>query len=327
MYQNKTNNDGRLTLANFISFGLGLAVFAVTFWLGLLFFGKEMSTSIICAVLATLFFGIMLWLMIRAKSADADWGKWKFVEIAILSCYIVLAAFSIWPISRFFSVNSQSSEIKAAAQEDISAIEKQLKMFQEQEKQSLERTLTGMKTYISSRRANGTSREIEDFFADSKHMASMTDMGVESYRNVWGRKIEKYIMDGMTYGDAWNEAIGESKRQVERWNLIKVPQAVQTINNLSTEIGAKLTQMSESFPFPIIEGRTFARKSQPNSYAALQAKSPKVFSEIGDFSILGILVGIIIHLLILFNYFVTNRDRKVGLENYTAPDGGGIVLR
>ena len=99
MKQNE-KNDTRLTLANFISFGLGLAAFAVFFWLGLHFSGFELATSLLCSLGATIVFGLLLWLMIRAKSADRERSRWRSIEYVTLVCYVVFAACSIWPIRR-----------------------------------------------------------------------------------------------------------------------------------------------------------------------------------------------------------------------------------
>ncbi|MBR1652551.1 MAG: hypothetical protein IJ692_04085 [Alloprevotella sp.] len=321
------NNNSRITLANFISFGLGLAAFAVFFWLGLHFTGFELSTSLLCSLGATILFGVLLWFLIRAKGVDRDRKRWRVIEYVTLGVYVVLAALSVWPMSRFFSVNSQSDEIKALAMEDVRNIEHLMKDFQDQETESLNRTVTGMQTYVSGRRANGPSDEIERFFENPEHKASMNDVGVEAYRSTWSRHINDYILGDKVFGATWRAAIQEADREIASWNILKVPSSVVVLENLSVEISTTLTEMSESFPFPLIENRKIEKPNQARRYGIPMVKAKNAFDNIGNLSASGILISLLIHLVILFNYFIANRSRRIVAADAGRANTGGVLLK
>lgn len=325
MKQNE-KNDTRLTLANFISFGLGLAAFAVFFWLGLHFSGFELATSLLCSLGATIVFGLLLWLMIRAKSADRERSRWRSIEYVTLVCYVVFAACSIWPMSRFFSVNSKSDEIKSLAMEDVAHLQALLTEFKDKESEKLNRTITGMENYVSSRPSNGTVSEIERYFEDPDHKATMNRVGVEAYRTTWSRRVNDCVRDDKAYAATWRVALQEADRQIASWNILKVPASVAELDRLALEIGTTLTEISDSFPFPIIEQRSIRQAGQGSRYGIIMVNAKRTFDEVDNLTIVGVSISILIHLLILFNYFVANRSRRLEAGKSHRKPTGGILL-
>ena len=302
------DTSNRITIANIVAV-IGIVLLAAALFLGYFYAGDNMGVSIMKGAAWALGFTFLLWFMIKAKGTQNEIKKWRIVEIAVLVVYLALAVLSSGVISKFFSIYASSGELKEAAAEDIEKIRNDIQLFKDDATTAKDETVRSMTTAMGQ----DLSQELTDFLLS--HRLTLNTTSIDNFDADWTSDIESINLSGYNYDEVWKEELDRCDEKIQGWSVLSVPKAVATLKDLSEQIASTLSEMSETLPFPTItlseagiweitgqyEAKTY--ESDLNVDSKLQA--------IRTYTPVGIAACVIIHLLILFNYFVAFRTDKI----------------
>jgi hypothetical protein len=315
---NKKKNNG-ISIANFIAI-IGLVILMIFSFMGRSYLsGGEMIWSIIISIGITIVSAILLWLLIKAKSAENEIAKWKVVEITTLVIYLIFACATVFysGITHFFVVNGNKDTIKTYAETDFNKIDSLFINYEDFEELAITTTSLGLENAIDEDAI--LDEDLETFFEENN--TTQSTYGIENFV-----ELQRDKLLGETYESLKKEY--EKKRKeimqdVKSWNTLFIPYKAHGIEKLATEVSTKLNQMSEDALLPIIEMNedgfyTLAQEDQSNTFdiegGVETLKFRKAIIESGGISLTAIFITLLIHLLILFNYVVAYRTHTVGIK-------------
>lgn len=320
------NNSGKLTKANIISIVGLVLLFSFTF-LGHSFkSGGEMGWDILVAVSITGLAAFALWFLVKAKGAENQLEKWRIIELSTLVAYVIV----VIPLSfcggvtNFFAANADKDSYKAKAHNDIAKIDSVFSQYENFEKDALEKTLTGLGNSVSM----GMSRSSELVTYMEHNSIKPTRTSVENFveiqkGNVLGTQYEQYNKQYKAERDAIINTI-------DSWNVIQIPSQAKLIEDLAVQTSKWLTERSASAKLPLVENKsqafTIIESNQVKQYQVEggieNLEFRKAIMSAGGMNITSILFLIIVHVLILLNYFVAYRTFTLGLSKNPNNDGG-----
>jgi hypothetical protein len=320
MAQNKSNG---ISLANIIA-TIGIVILLVFLFLGYFYSGDNLGIAILKASAWTAGFGILLWLLIKAKGADADLMKWRVIEGILLFLYIIIAVLSSNKVARFATIYASSDELKTAATEDIRLIRQGIETFQATENAALTNTITGLEL--------ASQGEVSDSLMEfvNANGFELTTASIANFKDKWQDRIENVTDQSQSsFYDAWDEELERCSEQIQGWSVLKIPEAVATMKDLAPQVTAKLEEISAGLPFPVIykneaDVSDIVKNHEANAYP-IAATFANRFIDMSSYSIIGIIICIVIHVMILFNYLVayrTKRNRIKTNKNIPVNDGG-----
>lgn len=328
---NKKKNNG-ISIANLIAI-IGCVVLLIFSFMGRSYLsGGEMVWSIIIAIGITIIAALLLWLLIKAKSAENEIAKWKVVEISVLVIYIVFAGATVFysGITHFFVVNGNKDAIKTYAEADFDRIDSLFINYEEFEVKALTTTFSGLENAVDEGAI--VDDDLDTFFEENS--IEQSTYGVENFVE----EIQRNGLLGDTYEnlkEEYEKQRQEIMRDVKDWNTLFIPYKAHKIETLATDISAKLNQMSDEALLPKIEMNedgeyTITQEDQSNTFdiegGVETLKFRKAIIESGGISLTAILITLLIHLLILFNYIVAYRTSTVGIKGKKGGIPGGIRL-
>lgn len=320
------NSSGKLTKANIISIVGLVLLFSFTF-LGHSFkSGGEMGWDILVSVAITGLAAFALWFLVKAKGAENQLEKWRIIELSILVAYVIV----VIPLSfcggvtNFFAANADKDSYKAKAHNDIAKIDSVFSQYENFEKDALEKTLTGLGNSVSM----GMSRSSELVTYMEHNSIKPTRTSVENFveiqkGNVLGTQYEQYNKQYKAERDAIINTI-------DSWNVIQIPSQAKLIEDLAVQTSKWLTERSASAKLPLVENKsqafTIIESNQVKQYQVEggieNLEFRKAIMSAGGMNITSILFLIIVHVLILLNYFVAYRTFTLGLTKNPNNDGG-----
>lgn len=320
------NSSGKLTKANIISIVGLVLLFSFTF-LGHSFkSGGEMGWDILVSVAITGLAAFALWFLVKAKGAENQLEKWRIIELSTLVAYVIV----VIPLSfcggvtNFFAANADKDSYKAKAHNDIAKIDSVFSQYENFEKDALEKTLTGLGNSVSM----GMSRSSELVTYMEHNSIKPTRTSVENFveiqkGNVLGTQYEQYNKQYKAERDAIINTI-------DSWNVIQIPSQAKLIEDLAVQTSKWLTERSASAKLPLVENKsqafTIIESNQVKQYQVEggieNLEFRKAIMSAGGMNITSILFLIIVHVLILLNYFVAYRTFTLGLSKNPNNDGG-----
>ena len=320
------NNSGKLTKANIISIVGLVLLFSFTF-LGHSFkSGGEMGWDILVAVAITGLAAFALWFLVKAKGAENQLEKWRIIEISTLVAYVVV----VIPLSfcggvtNFFAANADKDSYKVKAHNDIAKIDSVFSQYENFEKNAVEKTGTGLGNSVGM----GMSRSSELVTYMEHNSIKPTRTSVDNFveiqkGNVLGTQYEQYYNQYKTERDAIINTI-------DSWNVIQIPSQAKLIEDLAVQTSKWLTERSASAKLPLVENKsqayTIIESNQVKQYQVEggieNLEFRKGIMSAGGMNITSILFLIIVHVLILLNYFVAYRTFTLGLTKNPNNDGG-----
>ena len=327
----KDNSEGRITLANYIAMA-GLALLLTFSCLGLLYkTGGEWAISILVSVGITALAGVLLWLMIKAKTAENDLRKWRIVEYSALGLYILCAglAFYYGGMMHFFSVNSDKEEIKKKANADLAKIDRMFSDFQSYEDDAVAQARASFKTFTSP--GIEWSDALKSFM-DEKRI----DSNPESARMWIDGRDEDLKEEFNNYYDQYKSERSEVKGMVDGWSMLQIAINSDEIDRLAGVYAKVLSDLSrkEDVNIPVFHadggeytfdgyaGRDF---SVEGGVKSLEFR--KALMETQPLSFMAVLVAVLVHALILFNYLMAIRtDVFWSKDDGQIDDDGGHTL-
>lgn len=313
---NKKNNG--ISIANIIAL-IGLAIIGVGTFFGGLFHSKDgkPGIAILWAVVLVGILVFLLYMSIKAKKAEDELNKWKFVEYGSLVAYILVAVFSSSCFNNFFYIIEKKDEMKEDARMEIKEIQLLYTNYEHWQKARLDEATEQIKNYKASHQ-NTYDKKLRGFVND------VVGQDVDK----WREKAEKIVK----VPDKSYNYLKDLSSRVESWNLFDLPSLANDLEQLDHNAWTNLDKHITNYGtknqlIPVIGGGISTVGNYTNYYWDEYAKfdlgeyatpqfAPKLRKANG-FTVLGIVFYIIAHLLVLLNYVATTRTY------YVAPNSGG----
>lgn len=314
-----------MTIAGFISL-LGMVLLSVFTYLGLSFLNPgELGMNVLKSLGLVVVLATVLNLLLRAKRAENDLKKWLVAEIVLLVVYIVIAICTFSGVSHFFTIQSQREELKRMAWHDYQLY---MDVYDNYEKIS-KKMIADTKTELESSLTDGmnVSKDVVDWRSDNGIYSKAAVKG-------WESNVNELLM-----GTKWEKLKSEFEQRkesnmeiVENWSIIQLPYVVEALVDdtvFVAELNAMLDKSKDKLP--IIEYDTYTEE-----YVCAGVNTAKVSLDVSKLqfadalsktdspSFLAIVVFILVHLLILFRYFMAYRTAVVR-NKYMVEDGGHIL--
>ena len=148
---------GKITIANILAL-IGLAGIGVVTFFGMQLHSSDGTpgTAIIGAIALVAGLGFLLMMSIKAKKADNNPDKWRYVEWACLVIYVVVATFFATPFQRFFYMTTEKSDLQAMARTEVQSIQEMYQSYEFQQKKYLTEAVEQLKNYNDSKQNSMT---------------------------------------------------------------------------------------------------------------------------------------------------------------------------
>lgn len=321
-------SSGRITIANIIAI-VGIVLLLVFSFIGHSYMsGGELGWDIVISVAITAFTAFLLWFLIKAKGAENQLDKWRKIEYATLAAYILFAipASLFGGIMHFFVVNDNKESIKMYAKADLTKIDNMFNEYKDFESEAISRTGTGLSN--ATGRGQICDATLNKFMEDNR-----IEHTKESANNF--EKIQRNALVGAGF-DAFYNNFRQQENGIENavnsWSIIQIPMKAKLISDLAESAQKELNKLSNNAKLPVIEknsGIYTITKYQTNNFEvegsvdSFQFK--KELQNASGFSITALLVVLLIHILILFNYIVAYRTSTLGISKRGEEDGGRIL--
>ena len=163
-------------------------------------------------------------------------------------------------------------------------------------------------------------------------VSDFTESKVNAFENAWQTTIDELTdRDQNTYAESWEERLDDYNDKIQNWNVMEISDAIGSMESLTEEIGTTLEQISSTLPFVTINrqdnGQWDITDTHQGYVADLDTELAAEAASIKKLSPIGIGACVLIHLLILFNYFVAYRSRYVrpSSKTDTTNDGGTLL--
>lgn len=300
-------NSGNISIANIISL-IGFSGIGVITFFGMLFHSSDGTPGVAIvgsvALLAGLIF--LLVMSIKAKSAEDNPDKWRYVEWGCIVLYIVVAGYFATPFQRFFYIMTEKSEMQAMARREVDSIKKMRQSYEYQQVKFLTDAVEQIKNYNASKQiSSGYNNELAEYVK-----------GVGSDVDSWAAKAsilvklhpDKELSDIVEEINAWNimnlASLAAKLEKKDKATLISLEKKIREYgenNKLIPVISGGGTQ-----PYHFDGYANFDLGTSPEPEFAQTLRSAD-----GD-TVLGWVIYVVLNLLILLNYIVTSRTRFVG---------------
>lgn len=319
----KKKSNG-VTLANVIAV-FGIVLLSVFIFLGYFYSGDVLGISILKAVAWAAGFSLLIWLLVKAKTADADGNKWFIIEGIVLFLYIVVALLSSNKVARFATIYSASDELKTAASDDITQIRQTIAQFQSRENEALTNTVTGLELAATGE----STQALKDFVADNEF--ELTNGSILNFKTKWeGRIANVTDRELESYYEAWDEKLMEYNELIQTWSILKMPEAANAMKDLGPQVSAKLEEISAGLPFPVIykneaDVSAINRQHEAGRYP-IETTFASRFNDMSSYSVVGIILCVALHAMVLFNYFIASRPRRVKPDKNVNINDGGMKI-
>ncbi len=322
----KKQKSKGITIANIVSL-VGLVALLVFSFLGLVFKrGGEVGMSILLSVVIVLVGAFLLWLMIKAKGAENDLKRWRVVELSTVAAYVIFAVFASWQggLMHFFVVNDHKEAIKGYAEADFHKIDAMFAEFKSYEEQALTNTENGL--YSATGLDQRCSQALTEFIQGER--MSATRDGVKNYKDKKKKDIDDY------YNGRYDQFLSRKSKigsAIDNWSVMRIAFNVDAIDRLAQQFADEFTSKSDELRLPLIirqtdgsydiKGYQYSDFDVEGGVSSLQFRS--AITGVTGFSIMAVVVALLIHLIVLFNYFVAYRTLVV---KGGSGDDGGIPL-
>ena len=327
----KQQNSEKITIANMVSV-VGVVLLLVFTYIGYSYMsGGEIGFDILVSAGITGFTVFLLWFLIKAKSAENNLVKWKIAEFTVLAVYVIfsLSTAVFGGIMHFFVVNGNKDAIKNYAVSDLDKIEQLFNDYDTFESNALAVTATGLRNATAPRQVWHDDLRT---FMNENHIAH----DIESANNFVNLQREDLI--GFEYESMYEEfqhKKSEIINAVDTWSAITIPSKANLIGKLAKAAEERLTELSQNAKLPVITQDASIRKYvigdyQKETFAIAGGIENLEFVEAlktaEGFSVAALLIVLLIHTLVLFNYIAAFRTHVIkpgpdGLEE----DGGRVL--
>jgi hypothetical protein len=309
-------NSGNISIANIIAL-VGLAGIGVITFFGLVFHSPDgkSTVAVLGAVAFVALLGFLLFMSIKAKGAEDNPDKWRYVEWACLALYVVAAIVFASPFQRFFHIVSEKENMQAQARQEVQAIKTLYQNYDSQQKKFLDDAVQQLQNYAAS----GQRTKVKDELAEYA-------TGVGTNIEGWAAKASAVVKMQP------DKQLQDIEEQIENWNYMQLASLAADLEEKDASAWSDLEAKIKSYGMqnkliPVISGGgSVPYKWDGYAQFDLGTKPEAKFTEMlrtaDGSTVLGWIIYIILNLMVLLNYVVASRTGFVGPVNRKTPSGG-----
>ena len=316
MAEKKSN---RVTIANVLTL-LGLAGVGVISFYGMLLHTEDGKPGmpILGAIALTTGLGLIIFLLVKAKTANENLNKWRIVEYVLLAAYVAVALLCAAPFMRFFFINSEMDNLKKKGLEEVTAIEKIYRDYDKQCENHITHAVEQIDNYMKNPQYTSGSKDALLEYVKDKVRGNITS---------WAEKIRPVVkLDEKDYKN-----LDTIKTQLNDMGFMQLVDMANTMNRLDKntvpDLQKKIDEYGNQNQFiPVIDGGDKVPYSLKGLAKFDLGNSPtpeftNTLRNAGGFSVIGCVLLVILHLLVLTSYFFAQRtnvvkpNRKVIIES------------
>ena len=308
--------SGNISIANILAL-VGLAGIGVITFMGTLLHSADgkPTGAILGALALVAALGFFLFMSIKAKGAEDNPDKWRYVEWACLLLYVVVAVAFASPFQRFFHVVSEKSEMQQQARSEIAAIKSLYTSYEHQQKKYMNEAVEQVQNYLASGQMKSTNDALAEYVK-----------GIGSNVDSWASKASAIVAMPK------DKELSELEGKVESWNIMTLSSLAIDLEQKDSEAWAKLEKKIAKYGvdnklIPVIIGGG----TQPYSLDGLakfdlgqkpEAKFAQMLHNADGNTPLGWIIYVVLNLLVLLNYLVAERSAFVGPTKRKGDTGG-----
>ena len=298
---------GKITIANILAL-VGLAGIGVVTFFGMQLHSSDGTpgTAIIGAVALVAGLGFLLMMSIKAKKADNNPDKWRYVEWACLVIYVVVAAFFATPFQRFFYMTTEKSDLQAMARAEVQAIQEMYQSYEFQQKKYLTEAVEQLKNYNDSKQISMTyNSELAEYVK-----------GVGTNVDSWESKAALIVKQQP------DKELSDIAHEIEVWNIMNLSSLALRLEKKDkeawTSMETKIREFGEKNKLIPVIGGGGVQPYYFDGYAKFdlgtppQPKFAQALRASNGNTVLGWIVYVVLNLLVLLNYLASSRPGYVG---------------
>ena len=317
-------NKNRVSPANILAI-IGLAGIGVLTFFGTLFQSEDGSQrgAIITAAALTLGLSLLIIFMVRAKTTEDDFNMWRIAEWVCLAAYLVVAALFYKPVLQFFHIVQHKEELQTMALKEIEQIDSINFYFNKEARNKINETTDQIESYLESDQCNA---EVDG------------DGGLYSYTFSEGYRIDldRWKSSALKIVSFENKMDSTIKADIIRWNLMELSSIAYRLKDLSSDNWTKLNdhikKMKGKGYIPVINYDGIYKKEGLYEFDKIVGEKPQSSAFVAKFrepvsgNNVGWIVYIVLHVLVLLNYFLVRRSPIIQIRKDKRKDDGGLVL-
>lgn len=300
--------NGNITIANIIAM-IGLAGIGVVSFFGILVHSEDGTPggAVLGAVALTAVLAFFLIMGIKAKSTEDNPDKWKWVGWGCVIAYIIIAILFANPFQRFFYVVSEKEELKSLALQEVKAIDEIYSRYEFQKNKFMTDAAEQLANYRDSRQLASANRELAEY-VDKVHPIPNVEAWKE--KALAAVKLEE------------DTKLKDIKDKIGIWNLMTLSSLANELEERDAqvllELETKIREYGEKHSLiPVIGGGgirpyTFEGYAQFDLGERPRPEFAEKLRSADGATTMGWIVYVILHLLVLLNYAVTEGSEVVG---------------
>lgn len=318
-------NKNRVSPANLLAI-IGLAGIGVLTFFGVLFQSEDGQPGgpIIKAAALTAGLGLLIILMVRAKTTEDDFNMWRVTEWVCLGAYLVVAALFYKPTLQFFHVVQHKEEFQTMAMKEMEQMDSLCTIYSIKEMGLVNEAADMIESYLSNEQSEYGVEDDGGLFAyiDKKE----TRITAEAWKT--------NALEQVKYEDYKKDTVLMEK--ISRWNLLDLADIAIKMKDLSSTEWTKLdNHIKENEKIGIIpsitrsENGIYVLKGVVNhNIGSKPGVSPfyEKFREPVTSNNVGWIVYVVLNIMVLLNYLLVRRSPIVQIRKDKRDDDGGLVL-
>jgi hypothetical protein len=288
-------NRSKFSLADLLTL-MSAITFGFLFFLGYNFLTLgDMTKSIILASSFALALGVIAYALKTLKGVSRNFKTNIIAELVLILAYSIIAFFAFSPFSHYFSVSQEKEQIQNNILTNISEAEGLFDAYDDYTDNRLSLYERKLKGIIQARIVN-PSEYIEFGFVQGT--SDETQLKAKLDALTYKLKPSNYseMKDNLTW-------LSDSKSKVENWSPIGVVDIVNTLNKEVSSWSAKLKENSAY--------RQKGEEATDFEASISFDEVSTIFTEKTSPNPLGIGIGLVIYLLMLFSYLVSKRHDRI----------------
>ena len=185
---------------------------------------------------------------------------------------------------------------------------------------------TNLSTAVTEARMD---RSVETLLCELLGVRNLEDVSASSIDNNIYQPYADSIAD-ISEANGWDTEISICEKEISKWNILRLPQLIERVNDLGSDVTEKLNEYAEHIPHYAVHDNSnehayHAEEESADTYE-VEVETPSMVKNLKT-SPWGYGACALIHLLILFNYLVTKRSNKIRNRktNETAMQSGRML--
>ena len=317
-----SKNKKGVTIINIVALiGFSLLAF-FTFMGAMMFTSGNIGASAGIALGSVILLASALAAAIYCKKVDADFAKWKKIEITAIVLFFIIAIFPARYVMHFFDVMTQREELQKTADADAAKIRAMFSAYEDAERSALSITTTGLQNALGEPVDMATQAYMDE--ASIKTADDIESWMLQERNLLLGNRGADGATPYIIYHQNVDSIVGSWLNDVKAWDMLSVARQSRLPGELAPEIAESLTKRSHSGKLPVIsfEDGVYVQKSanQTIDTTVPALEFEKRITYAGAINVLFLLLYIIIIMLIFLDYLMARRSEKTEIAQ-----GGTII--